>query len=552
MSLWSRRRNLSALARLTPTAPVGGGSAHRPHRPHRARWAAIGAAVAVSLGGGSVLVASASVTSGTRSVYVPITPCRLFDTRPGADNVGPRATPLGAGEAVSFVGRGASGRCAIPTDAIGLQLNVTVLNGTSTSYLTVWATGDSQPLASSLNWRSGDGPIPNAVTTSLSAGGGLSVFNFAGTVDVFADVTGYYADHNFDDRYYTRAQIDAMISGAAGVVGPQGPAGPAGPAGAAGAAGAPGASGPAGVSCSTDTSAQLTASQLGQLRWDLDPGRPLTVGVGAQPRGIAFDGTSIWVTNSDSDDVTKIDPTTGDVIGTYAVGDYPFGIAFDGTSIWVSNRDSASLTQLDVNTGAVVNTISLSPGTSNYGLVWDGTHLWTNHNTFGVLRINPSTEVVSPFSFPGGTGFALGFDGSHIWVPSRQNPVVSRVDIANPADPPVQVTVGSLPYGVAFDGEAVWVANEGSNTVTKITNISAATPATTSLAAGSTPRGVMFDGSCIWVSNYNAGTISRFDIRLNSRVDIPTGTTAVRTMAFDGSSIWLVSGDSASVRRLRN
>lgn len=63
----------------------------------RTRWAAIGAAVAVSLGGGVVLVANAA-TSGTynsniqdgftfndvsMNVFQPITPCRLLDTRTG-------------------------------------------------------------------------------------------------------------------------------------------------------------------------------------------------------------------------------------------------------------------------------------------------------------------------------------------------------------------------------------------------------------------------------------------------------------------------------------
>ncbi len=43
----------------------------------RSRWAAIGAAVAVSLGGGAVFVANAVVGGST---FVPIEPCRLLDT----------------------------------------------------------------------------------------------------------------------------------------------------------------------------------------------------------------------------------------------------------------------------------------------------------------------------------------------------------------------------------------------------------------------------------------------------------------------------------------
>lgn len=45
----------------------------------RTRWAAIGAAVAVSLGGGTLLVANAATDANT---FRPITPCRLLDTRP--------------------------------------------------------------------------------------------------------------------------------------------------------------------------------------------------------------------------------------------------------------------------------------------------------------------------------------------------------------------------------------------------------------------------------------------------------------------------------------
>lgn len=51
----------------------------------RSRWAAIGAAVAVTLGGGSLLVANAA--SSTDLVFTSITPCRLLDTRSDIDPV---------------------------------------------------------------------------------------------------------------------------------------------------------------------------------------------------------------------------------------------------------------------------------------------------------------------------------------------------------------------------------------------------------------------------------------------------------------------------------
>ena len=79
----------------------------------RSRWSAIGAVVAITLGGGGLLTTSASVDSGNRSIFVPITPCRVMDTRPGSDNIGPRSTPIGAGESYIAQITGTNGNCTI-------------------------------------------------------------------------------------------------------------------------------------------------------------------------------------------------------------------------------------------------------------------------------------------------------------------------------------------------------------------------------------------------------------------------------------------------------
>ena len=178
----------------------------------RSRWSAVGAAVAVTLGGGlAIPAAKATISSGERAVFVAIAPCRLLDTRPAPQTVGPRAVPLGAGEIYTQPVVGANGNCSIPADATAVAMNVTVVNGTANSYLTVWPSDAAQPLASSLNWPAGSEPIANKVDVKLSATGGVSFFNNGGTVDVLGDIVGYYADHNHDDRYYTKSQTDALI-----------------------------------------------------------------------------------------------------------------------------------------------------------------------------------------------------------------------------------------------------------------------------------------------------------------------------------------------------
>lgn len=132
------------------------------------------------------------------TTYVPITPCRLADTRPDPNRVGPNAS-FGEADTKEFeVSGDESGECdgIIPDEARGLVLNVTALNATALSFVTVWPDGDL-PLAASLNPAPSQPPVPNAVTTRLSDDGTFKVYNDVGTVDLVIDVNGYFIRRGF-------------------------------------------------------------------------------------------------------------------------------------------------------------------------------------------------------------------------------------------------------------------------------------------------------------------------------------------------------------------
>lgn len=157
---------------------------------NRSRWAAVGAAVAVTLGAGGIGFVKAAENNAS-SVFVPITNCRIFDTR-STEDVGPRQTPLGADEEFVLEGHGETGDCNIPDTATALQLNVTAVNATETTHLTIFPSDADLPLASNLNPQLGHGTAYNAVTTRLSADGQFTVYNLLGEIDVLADATGYF------------------------------------------------------------------------------------------------------------------------------------------------------------------------------------------------------------------------------------------------------------------------------------------------------------------------------------------------------------------------
>jgi len=119
--------------------------------------------------------------------FAALAPVRVLDSRAGSQ-VGPYSTPWGAGTARNVTVAGVHG---VPANADAVVLNVTVTDTSAPSFLTVWPAGQTQPLASSLNWVAG-ASIPNAVTVKVGTSGQISMFNNAGSTDVVADVVGYY------------------------------------------------------------------------------------------------------------------------------------------------------------------------------------------------------------------------------------------------------------------------------------------------------------------------------------------------------------------------
>ena len=85
--------------------------------------------------------------------------------------------------------------------------------------------------------------------------------------------------------------------------------------------------------------------QIAVLHW-YPANLTTTSTVGTEPDGMAFDGANIWVANLGSNNVTKLQASTGKVLGTFAVGTNPIYAALDGVNIWVTNLGSKTVSKL--------------------------------------------------------------------------------------------------------------------------------------------------------------------------------------------------------------
>ena len=180
----------------------------------RTRWAAIGAACAVVLGAGGLGVVSATTSSGDRAIYVPVTQVRVLDTRLGEKVVNETVRLVIEGIITTADG---TSQQVVPTDASAVAINITATSTRKNGdygYVTAFpcmSDTETAPNASSLNFENGI-DIANALNVTTSVNGSICLYVF-GTADLLVDVAGYYVDHNHDDRYYSKADVDAALSG---------------------------------------------------------------------------------------------------------------------------------------------------------------------------------------------------------------------------------------------------------------------------------------------------------------------------------------------------
>ncbi len=118
--------------------------------------------------------------------FFPLGPTRILDTRSG---LGVPTGRLGPQQSLSLQVAGVAG---VPASGVAaVMLNVTVANATSGSFLSAFPGGTARPTVSNLNFAAG-WVGANSVTVPVGANGKVDIYNELGSVDVIADLLGFY------------------------------------------------------------------------------------------------------------------------------------------------------------------------------------------------------------------------------------------------------------------------------------------------------------------------------------------------------------------------
>jgi PKD repeat protein len=133
--------------------------------------------------------ASATERILSNQVFHPVTPTRILDTRSGTGTGGVIAPVPAKGTLVLKV----DGAGPVPASGVAaVTLNLTATNPTAGGNIIAYADGNARPSTSNVDFGTG-GTVANQVIAQVGSDGSIDLYNDGtGTVDLVADVAGYY------------------------------------------------------------------------------------------------------------------------------------------------------------------------------------------------------------------------------------------------------------------------------------------------------------------------------------------------------------------------
>ena len=257
----------------------------------------------------------------------------------------------------------------------------------------------------------------------------------------------------------------------------------------------------AGVACAGDVigdypsppTPAITASPSAEED-EADGGILAEIAVEGSPCFLAEAAGRVWVTSFDGNQLIEIDPSTNEVVETYAMPEAPCGMVVDHGTLWIetprtlvrfdperrevvdrlrvdggvfglaatpsglwglSGRDDVVI-QLDPRSGRVVGRVEVDGPLA--GLAVQDDAIWTISGRQAIVRIDPATHrIVERFEIESYEPEGLAIDGNTLWVSSSFEGDVLRVD-ARTGEVRDRITVDGSLFGGIVVGDSYWVS----------------------------------------------------------------------------------------------
>jgi len=290
---------------------------------------------------------------------------------------------------------------------------------------------------------------------------------------------------------------------------------------------------------SSSAAAGTTASSPATTAPALPDGVALVASTGGQPCGVLAMESAVWVSLADSGTLLRLDPQTGETLGSTSLDRTPCEILSAAGSLWVVTQ-SGVVDRVDPATGAVVARIAV--GEASYDAAWAAGSVWVSNRNSGTLsRIDPATDQVVatvrlPIPRPGG----LVAVGRTLWIGNDGSGETDVVVLDTGTSAMRRVPVGPRPAYAASTGGAVWFSLVERSSVARV-------DPRTRTVLGTSPAGARpvnlapgADGRSVWVPDDAGDVVTRLDARTGAVVaTVPVGAGPAVVDAGPDGRVWV-------------
>lgn len=266
----------------------------------------------------------------------------------------------------------------------------------------------------------------------------------------------------------------------------------------------------------------------------------IDLGAGSAPMDAAYAFGSIWVANHHSDDVVRLDPSTGEQVARIDIGKHsgPGWFAVTDDAVWVTRQNSQGMARIDPVTNRVVaeQIGDLAPcdaPASAMGAVWydacdDGL----------MVRIDPSSDAVTTIAADGiSSPLAIG----DVLYASGADGMV-RLD---PASETWASVGGCCGFVVGYSDGEVWLASD--DALRRVELASGKVVGTVDL--GSVTSVAVVDGIA-WGAVYGQAHLKEIDLATNEVADRgPLHAYLLKILPVD-NALWITDFGSSLVWRI--
>jgi YVTN family beta-propeller protein len=264
--------------------------------------------------------------------------------------------------------------------------------------------------------------------------------------------------------------------------------------------------------------------------------RPRSLGVTSAPAAMATAAGALWLADSGSGALSRVDLASGQSVDSVPVGGDPGVIAIGGGSIWSASVPGDELDRVDPATGTVTQRIPLGAARAS-ALAFGSGALWVADLTgSSLIELDPASGAVRRTLALDVRPTALALGRGTIWVASYDTGTVEQVDLRR-GETVATVHVGNGPVALGVAHGTVWVANALDSTVSRVDTARAAVVAT--IPVGSGPAALAVDGEDVWVASEYGASVSRIDPARNVVAHVTSLDGAPTTLAASGGTVYV-------------